>query len=63
VYRAGAATHDDRYPVRGAVTAGLAAKGDDDIMAQTRRLIDEVLPLVAARWPKPSDAPAVLHLA
>jgi hypothetical protein len=22
-------------------------------MAQTRRLIDEVLPLVAARWPKP----------
>ena len=30
-----------------------AAKGDDDIMAQTRRLIDEVLPLVAAKWPKP----------
>ncbi|HML09874.1 MAG TPA: hypothetical protein VK432_03375, partial [Stellaceae bacterium] len=30
-----------------------AAKGDDDIMSQTRRLIDEVLPLVAARWPKP----------
>jgi probable F420-dependent oxidoreductase len=30
-----------------------AAKGDDDIMLQTRRLIDEVLPLVAARWPKP----------
>ena len=30
-----------------------AAKGDDDIMAQTRRLIGEVLPLVAARWPKP----------
>jgi probable F420-dependent oxidoreductase len=30
-----------------------AAKGDDDIMAQTRRLIDEVLPLVATRWPKP----------
>jgi len=30
-----------------------AAKGDDDIMAQTRRMIDEVLPLVAARWPKP----------
>jgi probable F420-dependent oxidoreductase len=29
-----------------------AAKGDDDMMAQTRRLIDEVLPLVAARWPK-----------
>lgn len=31
-----------------------AAKGDDEIMAQTRRLIDEVLPLVAARWPKPA---------
>jgi len=31
-----------------------AAKGDDAIMAQTRRLIDEVLPLVAARWPKPN---------
>jgi probable F420-dependent oxidoreductase len=30
-----------------------AAKGDDDMMTQTRRLIDEVLPLVAARWPKP----------
>ena len=30
-----------------------AAKGDEDIMAQTRRLIDEVLPLAAARWPKP----------
>ena len=27
-------------------------RGDDEIMAQTRRLIDEVLPLVAARWPK-----------
>ena len=31
-----------------------AANGDDEIMAQTRRLIDEVLPLVAARWPKPA---------
>lgn len=31
-----------------------AAKGDDDMMTQTRRLIDEVLPLVAARWPKPA---------
>ncbi len=29
-----------------------AAKGDDEVMAQTRRLIDEVLPLVKARWPK-----------
>src|SRR5437660_10645926 len=31
-----------------------AAKGDDEMMAQTRRLIAEVLPLVAARWPKPA---------
>jgi len=31
-----------------------AAKGDDDVMAQTRRLIEEVLPLVAVRWPKPA---------
>ncbi|MBV9584830.1 MAG: LLM class flavin-dependent oxidoreductase [Alphaproteobacteria bacterium] len=29
------------------------AKGDDEVMTQTRRLIDEVLPLAAARWPKP----------
>ncbi|HEV8679122.1 MAG TPA: LLM class flavin-dependent oxidoreductase, partial [Stellaceae bacterium] len=31
-----------------------AARGDDEIMAQTRQLIDEVLPRVAARWPKPA---------
>src|SRR6185312_386838 len=31
-----------------------AAKGDDELMAQTRRLIEEVLPLAAARWPKPA---------
>ena len=31
-----------------------AARGDDEIMAQTRRLIEEVLPRVAARWPKPA---------
>jgi len=30
-----------------------AAKGDAEIMAQTTRLIDEVLPRVKARWPKP----------
>ncbi len=29
-----------------------SAKGDDEIMAQTRRLIEEVLPRVSARWPK-----------
>jgi probable F420-dependent oxidoreductase len=31
-----------------------AARGDDDMLAQTRRLIEEVLPLAASRWPKPS---------
>ncbi len=36
-----------------------AAKGDEEMMAQTRRLIDEVLPLAAARWPKPAKRPAV----
>ena len=30
-----------------------AARGDDEMLAQTRRLIEEVLPLAAARWPKP----------
>jgi probable F420-dependent oxidoreductase len=29
-----------------------AARGDAEILAQTRRLIEEVLPLVATRWPK-----------
>ncbi|MGH7060512.1 MAG: LLM class flavin-dependent oxidoreductase, partial [Stellaceae bacterium] len=29
-----------------------AARGDEDMLDQTRRLIEEVLPLVAARWPK-----------
>jgi alkanesulfonate monooxygenase SsuD/methylene tetrahydromethanopterin reductase-like flavin-dependent oxidoreductase (luciferase family) len=29
-----------------------AVKGDDELMAQTRRLIEEVLPLAATRWPK-----------
>ncbi len=28
------------------------ADGDTDMLAQTRRLVEEVLPLVAARWPK-----------
>ena len=30
-----------------------AARGDDEMLAQTRRLIEAVLPLAAARWPKP----------
>jgi len=34
-----------------------AGQGDADILDQTRRLIDEVLPQVAARWPKPRKAP------
>ena len=53
--------HGSFYSIGAYVAAGVskfilrpAAKGDDDIMSQTRRLIDEVLPLVAARWPKPA---------
>lgn len=30
-----------------------AARGDGEVLAQTRRLVAEVLPRVAARWPKP----------
>jgi alkanesulfonate monooxygenase SsuD/methylene tetrahydromethanopterin reductase-like flavin-dependent oxidoreductase (luciferase family) len=29
-----------------------AAKGDAEMLAQTRRLVEEVLPLVAGRWPR-----------
>ena len=36
-----------------------AARGDDEMLAQTRRLIEEVLPQAAARWPKPARAAAV----
>jgi probable F420-dependent oxidoreductase len=35
-----------------------AAQGDADMLAQTKRLVDEVLPLVAARWPRPRKAAA-----
>ena len=31
-----------------------AARGDEDFYLQTKRLIEEVLPIVAARWPKPA---------
>jgi probable F420-dependent oxidoreductase len=31
-----------------------AADGDADMLAQTKRLVEEVLPRVAARWPKPA---------
>ncbi|HEY1413312.1 MAG TPA: LLM class flavin-dependent oxidoreductase [Rhodopila sp.] len=34
------------------------AYGDADMLAQTQRLIEEVLPAVAARWPKPRKAAA-----
>ena len=30
-----------------------AADGDEDMYAQTRRLVDEVLPRMAERWPRP----------
>jgi probable F420-dependent oxidoreductase len=29
-------------------------RGDEDLLAQTKRVIEEVLPQVAARWPKPA---------
>ena len=32
------------------------ARGDDEMLAQTRRLIEEVLPLVSVRWPKVAKA-------
>ncbi len=35
-----------------------AARGDDEMLAQTRRLIEEVLPRVAARWPRPAKRAA-----
>lgn len=28
-------------------------RGDDEMLGQTQRLMDEVLPMVAARWPRP----------
>jgi len=31
-----------------------AARGDEDVLAQTRRLVEEVLPEVSARWPRPA---------
>jgi probable F420-dependent oxidoreductase len=34
------------------------ADGDADMLAQTKRLIEEVLPIVAARWPKQRKAAA-----
>ena len=30
-----------------------AGRGDEEVLAQTRRLVEEVLPLVRSRWPKP----------
>jgi probable F420-dependent oxidoreductase len=35
-----------------------AATGDEEMLAQTRMLIDQVLPAVAARWPRPRKQPA-----
>ena len=35
-----------------------AAQGDEDMLAQTRRLIEEVLPQVAMRWPRPVKSAA-----
>jgi probable F420-dependent oxidoreductase len=33
-----------------------AATGDEDMYVQTRRLVEEVLPRMAAKWPKPQKA-------
>jgi probable F420-dependent oxidoreductase len=35
-----------------------AAEGDVDMYTQTRRLIEEILPLLATRWPKPAKVAA-----
>ena len=32
------------------------ARGDEEMLEQTRRLIEQVLPLVAQRWPRPAKA-------
>ncbi len=40
-----------------------AAKGDAEMLAQTRRLIEEVLPLTTARWPRPRRRPAAVAAA
>jgi probable F420-dependent oxidoreductase len=36
-----------------------AARGDDEMLAQSRRLIEEVLPRAALHWPKPPPRPAL----
>ena len=33
-----------------------AARGDDEMLEQTRMLIEQVLPRVAQRWPRPAKA-------
>ena len=30
------------------------AQGDEQMLEQTRRLVEEILPRMAARWPKPA---------
>jgi probable F420-dependent oxidoreductase len=35
-----------------------AARGDEEMLAQTRRLIEEVLPEISTRWPKPARTAA-----
>ena len=34
------------------------AQGDDQMLGQTRRLVEEILPRMAARWPKPAKRAA-----
>ena len=33
-----------------------AADGDEDMYAQTRRLVEEVLPRMVQRWPRPAKS-------
>ncbi|HEY3910116.1 MAG TPA: LLM class flavin-dependent oxidoreductase [Stellaceae bacterium] len=40
-----------------------AARGDAEMLSQTRRLVEEALPLVAARWPRPQRRPAAVAAA
>ena len=37
-----------------------AARGDAEMLAQTRRLVEEVLPRVAARWPRAKKRTAAI---
>ena len=54
------AVHIARYVAIGVEKFVLrpVGRGNEAILAQTRQLIEQVLPLVAARWPKPAKSAA-----